>query len=143
MSLRRVDRGTGGQWGWTQQKLEYPNTNKPNKHRFDKLIYVGPPDFEGRKVVFKIHGSGIIGLAEDPELLGKLAAMTEGFTGAEIEGVCRTVTMELLFEEIEGTEEEGKTIYERFKDVVSAVNPITEDAEATREYEVFRKMRRG
>ena len=123
--------------------MEYPNTNKPNKHRFDKLIYVGPPDFEGRKVVFKIHGSGIIGLAEDPELLGKLAAMTEGFTGAEIEGVCRTVTMELLFEEIEGTEEEGKTIYERFKDVVSAVNPITEDAEATREYEVFRKMRRG
>ena len=105
---------------------------------------MGPPDLEGRKLVFKIHGNGISGLSEDAELLNILAAMTEGFTGAEIEGVCRTVTMELLFEEIEGAKNDGVTeIQQRFEAAVAAVKPITKDAEATREYELFRQLRGG
>jgi AAA family ATPase len=56
--------------------------------RFDELIYVGPPDLQARTAIF----SGMKGkrrLAEDVDV-ARLAADTEGYSGAEIVGICRS-----------------------------------------------------
>ncbi len=65
--------------------------------RFDRLIYVPPPDKEARLQIFRIH-TRHMPLAEDVDL-DKLAEITEGYTGADIEAVCREAAMIALREE--------------------------------------------
>ncbi len=65
--------------------------------RFDRLIYVPPPDKKARLEIFKIH-TRRMPLADDVDL-EKLAEMTEGYTGADIEAVCREAAMIALREE--------------------------------------------
>ncbi len=65
--------------------------------RFDRLIYVPPPDKEARLQIFRIH-TRHMPLAEDVDL-EKLAEITEGYTGADIEAVCREAAMIALREE--------------------------------------------
>ncbi|MEM1743273.1 MAG: CDC48 family AAA ATPase [Nitrososphaerota archaeon] len=67
--------------------------------RFDKLIYVPPPDKNARKEIFKIHLRNTP-LSEDVDL-EKLAEMTEGYTGADIAGVCGTAKMLAIREHVE------------------------------------------
>ncbi|BES81499.1 proteasome-activating nucleotidase [Pyrodictium abyssi] len=59
--------------------------------RFDRLIYVPPPDEHGRLEIFKIH-TRRMKLAEDVDL-AYLARITEGATGADI----RAIVMEAGF----------------------------------------------
>ena len=59
--------------------------------RFDRLLYVPPPDLEARKEIFKIHLRGKP-LAEDVNI-DELAKRTEGYTGADIAAVCNEATM--------------------------------------------------
>ncbi len=66
--------------------------------RFDRLIYVPPPDKQARMEIFKIH-TRKMPLAEDVDL-EKLAEMTEGYTGADIEAVCSEAAMTALREEL-------------------------------------------
>ena len=68
--------------------------------RFDRIIEVGLPDQEARKEIFKIHISKHKNiLAEDLEQLAeKLAKLTEGFSGAEIEAVCKEAAISALRE---------------------------------------------
>ncbi len=54
--------------------------------RFDRLIYVPPPDYAGRVEIFKIH-TRKMPLADDVDL-EKLAKITEGATGADIKVIC-------------------------------------------------------
>ncbi len=65
--------------------------------RFDRLIYVPPPDKDARVQIFRIHTRNMP-LAEDVDL-EKLAELTEGYTGADIEAVCREAAMIALREE--------------------------------------------
>ena len=53
--------------------------------RFDRLIYVPPPDEKGRYEIFKIH-TRRMKLTEDVDLL-QLAKLTEGATGADIKAI--------------------------------------------------------
>jgi transitional endoplasmic reticulum ATPase len=53
--------------------------------RFDRIIYVPPPDEEARYEIFKIHTKKMP-LAEDVDLK-ELARRTENYTGADIEAV--------------------------------------------------------
>ena len=55
--------------------------------RFDELVYVGPPDQSGRELILKIHTRNMP-LADDVDL-GKLAADTPRYTGADLEDVVR------------------------------------------------------
>ncbi|MBN1540472.1 MAG: CDC48 family AAA ATPase, partial [Candidatus Thermoplasmatota archaeon] len=55
--------------------------------RFDRLILVGIPDEEERLSIFRVH-TGNMPLAVDVDLL-VMAGETEGYTGADIEGICR------------------------------------------------------
>ncbi len=66
--------------------------------RFDRLVYVRPPDKKSRLAIFKIHTRNMP-LAEDVDL-EELAEMTEGYVGADIEAVCREAVMLALREDI-------------------------------------------
>ncbi len=59
--------------------------------RFDRTIYIPPPDREARLQIFRIHTKGKP-LASDVDL-GKLADRTANFTGADIAAVCNEAVM--------------------------------------------------
>ena len=65
--------------------------------RFDRLIYVQPPDFKARIEIFKVHTKRMP-LAPDVDL-EELARKTEGYTGADIAAVCREAAILALREE--------------------------------------------
>jgi transitional endoplasmic reticulum ATPase len=62
--------------------------------RFDELVYVGTPDKAGRKMILGIH-TRAMPLAKDVDL-GKVAADTERFTGADLEDVVRRAGLNAL-----------------------------------------------
>jgi len=66
--------------------------------RFDRIIYVPPPDVRARYEILKIH-TRKIPLAEDVDLL-ELAKMTEGYSGADLEALVREAVMLALREDI-------------------------------------------
>jgi transitional endoplasmic reticulum ATPase len=59
--------------------------------RFDRLLYVPPPDKEARTQIFKIHTSKKP-LAEDVKI-DTLANQTEGYTGADIAALASAAVM--------------------------------------------------
>ena len=54
--------------------------------RFDRLIYVPPPDHQALKEVFKIHVQGMP-LSKDVDL-DQIARMAVGYSGADVEALC-------------------------------------------------------
>ncbi|KAM9481752.1 mitochondrial inner membrane m-AAA protease component AFG3L1-like isoform 1-T1 [Clarias gariepinus] len=63
--------------------------------RFDRHIHIGPPDIKGRASIFKVH---MRPLKLDSSLTSdnsarKLAALTPGFTGADIANVCNEAAL--------------------------------------------------
>eukprot|EP00096_Caligus_rogercresseyi_P002648 TRINITY_DN1485_c0_g1_i1.p1 TRINITY_DN1485_c0_g1~~TRINITY_DN1485_c0_g1_i1.p1 ORF type:complete len:528 (-),score=209.38 TRINITY_DN1485_c0_g1_i1:177-1739(-) len=64
--------------------------------RFDRQIYVAAPDIKGRASIFKVH-LGPLKVSEaapkKDELSRKLAALTPGFTGADIANVCNEAAL--------------------------------------------------
>ncbi len=82
-------------------------TNRPNlidpallrPGRFDELIYVGPPDLEGRKRILKIHTRSMP-LAKDVDL-ADLAERSERFTGADLEDLVRRAGLSALHRGLE------------------------------------------
>ncbi|MFW9932077.1 MAG: CDC48 family AAA ATPase, partial [Candidatus Thorarchaeota archaeon] len=59
--------------------------------RFDAVVFVPPPDLEARKEILRVHTKNMP-LADDVNL-DTLATMTEGFSGADIEGLTREAAM--------------------------------------------------
>ncbi len=62
--------------------------------RLDRMVYVGVPDLAGRKSIFEIYLKKTP-LAADVSI-DDLAEMTGGYTGADIEAVCREAVMTAL-----------------------------------------------
>jgi len=117
--------------------------------RFDKIIYVPPPDKEARKAIFKVHTRNMP-LADDVDL-DKLAEMTENYVGADIEAVCREAAMNALrrvLGDLENAEtkdnreevlKQVKVTMEDFKQALKKVSPtITDDLK--RYYENIRNL---
>jgi transitional endoplasmic reticulum ATPase len=91
--------------------------------RFDRLIYVPPPDEKTRLQIFKIH-TRKMPLDEDVSL-EKLAALTEGYTGADIAAICREAAMNAIRR---NPETGGKVKMEDFRKVMETIKPsITPD----------------
>jgi SpoVK/Ycf46/Vps4 family AAA+-type ATPase len=90
-------------------------TNKPQMidpallrpGRFDKILFVGPPTKEGRIKLFQHNLEGIKG-AESIDY-AQIAEETEGFTGADIAGICQDTKMQLVRAKISGDAEPGIT----------------------------------
>ena len=100
-------------------------TNRPDiidpallrQGRFDRIIYIPIPDKAGRKKIFEIY------LKKMPVAKNvsaeKLAEMTEGYVGADIEGICREAAMAVLREDDKAKEVK----MEHFKKALDAVKP--------------------
>ncbi|MFW9960757.1 MAG: CDC48 family AAA ATPase [Candidatus Thorarchaeota archaeon] len=59
--------------------------------RFDTVVFVPPPDLDARVDIFKVHTRNMP-LADDVRL-EKLAELTDGFSGADIENLVREAAM--------------------------------------------------
>ncbi|WP_042684312.1 CDC48 family AAA ATPase [Methermicoccus shengliensis] len=110
--------------------------------RFDRMIYVPPPDESARRQIFEIHTRGVP-LAEDVDF-EKLVNQTEGYTGADIAAVCTEAKMLAIREAIEA----GKTSEEDVKDLKVAMKHFTEALEKVRpipkdELERYMKIAEG
>ncbi|MFA4983006.1 MAG: CDC48 family AAA ATPase [Candidatus Micrarchaeia archaeon] len=77
-------------------------TNRPNSidpalrrpGRFDREVELGVPDMEGRREILQIHTRSMP-LAQDVKL-EELAALTHGYTGADVSSLTREAAMKVL-----------------------------------------------
>ncbi|OQR79443.1 AFG3 protein 2-like [Tropilaelaps mercedesae] len=72
--------------------------------RFDRQIFVPAPDIKGRASIFKVHLKSLKTNLNKDDLSRKMAALTPGFTGADIANVCNEAALiaaRELFESIE------------------------------------------
>ena len=69
--------------------------------RIDRMVYVPPPDLAGRLAILKVH-TAKIPLATDVNL-SVYAKCTEGFSGADLENMCREAALEALRKSIAAT----------------------------------------
>ncbi len=100
--------------------------------RFDRLLYVPPPDLEARKQIFKIHTRKTPMM---PDVnLDDLARMTDGYTGADIASVANTAVMLALREHImkskspEEARKTGKNVKvsrHHFDEALEKIKPIS------------------
>ncbi len=117
--------------------------------RFDKILYVPPPDKEARKEIFKVHTRNMP-LADDVDL-DKLAELTENYVGADIEAICREAALRALRrvedelakaqtkEERERILDKVKVTMEDFLEALKVIPPsVTE--ETKKYYENVRKL---
>jgi AFG3 family protein len=56
--------------------------------RFDRQIQVEKPDIAGRKAIFEVHLKSVQLAGKVSEYSGRLAALTPGFSGADIANIC-------------------------------------------------------
>lgn len=76
--------------------------------RFDREIEIGIPDRKGRREILEIHTRGMP-LAEDVDL-DKLAEMTHGYSGADLEALCKEAAMRTLRKVLPDIDLEAETI---------------------------------
>lgn len=114
-------RGKGGQFGGNDERESTLNqllvemdgfgshehvvvlagTNRPDvldealmrPGRFDRHIAIDRPDIKGRSDIFKVHLRPIKTDEDIPKLAQKLAALTPGFSGADIHNVCNEAAL--------------------------------------------------
>ncbi|HOQ20618.1 MAG TPA: AAA family ATPase, partial [Methanothermobacter sp.] len=83
--------------------------------RFDRHVKVEDPDKEARLAIFKVH-TRKMPLADDVDL-EKLAEMTEGYVGADIEAICREAAMLTLRQDMNAKEVPMKNFKEAMKKI--------------------------
>uniref|UniRef100_A0A5B7BLR3 AAA+ ATPase domain-containing protein n=1 Tax=Davidia involucrata TaxID=16924 RepID=A0A5B7BLR3_DAVIN len=99
-------------------------TNRPDKidpallrpGRFDRLLYVGPPNEKDRRDIFSIH------LRKIPcadVCIKELALLTEGCTGADISLICREAALAAIEESLDNSE----ITMEHLKTAIKQVQP--------------------
>jgi len=108
-------------------------TNRPNiidpallrQGRFDRMIFTPVADEEGRKKIFEIY-LGKMPIAKDVDI-NKLAEKTQGYVGADIEGVCREAAMIALRENMKSKEVAMKHFEEALKVVKPSIDKEIEE----------------
>src|SRR3989344_1469457 len=91
--------------------------------RFDRVILVDVPDEESRKKIFDVHLKNTP-LAKDVRI-DELVKQTEGFVGADIEGLVREAAMSALRRDITSKNVSRKDFEEAFNRVKPSVSPET------------------
>ncbi len=92
--------------------------------RFDRLIYVPAPSEKGRLAILELYTKNMP-LAEDVDLKA-LASMTKGYSGADIEALCREAALIALRNNINAK----KVTMADFREAMKRVGPsITPDME--------------
>ena len=98
--------------------------------RFDKSIFIGPPDKESREKIFKIHTANKP--LDDDVDIGVLAEKTDGCTGADISAICNEAVMNSVRKLVKsGTvpdDEELKSCRIHMDDFLTAMDKIGPEA---------------
>ena len=94
--------------------------------RFDKILLVSTPEEKGRLNILKIHTSKMP-LAKDVDL-NEFAKKTIGYTGADVESLCREAGMLALREDISSEKVRKKHFEEAFKKIKPSVTKFTIEA---------------
>ena len=82
--------------------------------RFERVLHVPPPDAPAREAIFEIHSSGMpLSKFSIKDLLSSM----DGFTGADIEAVCREAAL------IAMRENKKKVAKKHFDEAVTRVRP--------------------
>jgi transitional endoplasmic reticulum ATPase len=110
-----------------------PGVMRPG--RLDRLIYVPPPDEKARYSILKIY-TRRMPLAHDVNLR-ELAARTEGYSGADLESLCREAALNSLRKNIEAEYVTREDFEEALKIVKPSISP-----QMVREYERVREFLR-
>ncbi|XP_044506158.1 calmodulin-interacting protein 111 isoform X2 [Mangifera indica] len=85
-------------------------TNRPDKidpallrpGRFDRLLYVGPPNEVDREEIFRIHLRKIPFSSD--VYIKELACLTKGYTGADISLICREAAISAIEDNLDASE---------------------------------------
>ncbi|KAG0227812.1 P-loop containing nucleoside triphosphate hydrolase protein [Mortierella sp. GBAus27b] len=88
--------------------------------RFDRVVYVPPPDLEARRQILSIYTRDIP-LADDVNL-DDIAQTTELYTGADLQNVCREAALITLRTRILGTETNAMTMADEAEPSQEPVN---------------------
>ncbi|HHQ44892.1 MAG TPA: AAA family ATPase [Candidatus Altiarchaeales archaeon] len=92
--------------------------------RFDKTVVVPRPDKNARLEIFKIHAKDMP-LAKDVNL-EELSTKTSGYTGADIEAVCREAALGVLRKDMKARKVSKKD----FENALETIKPSVTDIEA-------------
>jgi len=93
--------------------------------RFDRLISVSEPDEKGREAIYKIHAKDMP-LAKDVNLQ-ELARMAKGYSGADIQSVCREAAMVALRRDINSKKVTLEDFQEALKKIGPSISPDMEN----------------
>ncbi|MFB6128879.1 MAG: CDC48 family AAA ATPase, partial [Halorhabdus sp.] len=89
--------------------------------RFDRLVYIGEPDVDGREEILQIHTDDSP-LSPDVSLR-ELAEITEGYVGSDLESIAREAAIQALREN-DDAEEIGMA---HFRSALEGVRPTVTD----------------
>lgn len=92
--------------------------------RFDRLIYVPSPDEKSRLRIFEIY-TETMPLAKDVNL-EHLASITQNYSGADIEALCREAAMHALRRDVNAKEVTKEDFQEAMKMIGPSVTPDME-----------------
>ncbi|MEM0496829.1 MAG: AAA family ATPase, partial [Acidilobaceae archaeon] len=104
--------------------------------RFDRIIYVPPPDRNARKEIFRVHLRRVP-VASDVDI-DKLAELTEGYTGADIEAIVREAVMLKLRDKLEP----GPVEMKYFLKALEKVRPSLTSEDVERFERTYRELKR-
>jgi transitional endoplasmic reticulum ATPase len=100
--------------------------------RFDRMLYVGPPDVAGRLEILKVHTRKMP--LEDVRLT-ELAQRTEGYVGSDLAALCREAGLVAIRENVKAS----KVTMAHFDEALKLTHPSA-DAESLKFYEDFQKQ---
>ncbi len=110
--------------------------------RFDRVLYVPPPDLKARMEILRVHTKRIR-LAPDVGL-EEVAKRTENYTGADIAALVREAAMLALRETIkEGLPKAKDVAMKHFEEALKRVQPSLSTEEIRRYEELARQLRRA
>ncbi|MEM2728579.1 MAG: AAA family ATPase, partial [Candidatus Bathyarchaeia archaeon] len=93
--------------------------------RFDRLVYVPSPNEEGRLAILKIHTKNMP-LSRDVDLK-VLASMTKGYSGADLEALCREAALIALRRDINAKEVTMADFQEAMRKIGPSITPDMEN----------------
>ena len=96
--------------------------------RFDRILLVGSPDSNAREAIFKVHTRGMP-LAKNVDLK-EFVDRTDGYSGADIESLCREAAMLALRHDIKSTEIKKEHFEEALKKVRPSITKEVQQAYA-------------
>ncbi|RLF28629.1 MAG: ATPase [Thermoplasmata archaeon] len=89
--------------------------------RFDRLILIKAPDKKARLEILKIHTKNMP-LADDVDL-EEIANITDGYSGADLEALCREAAMIAVRKNIKAEKVEKKHFDEAMKNIRASITP--------------------